>query len=339
MARKPSAEPLEEKTWTPESIRSAVRKIRRRLTDVEAFDPQTVTHRLDPRVNGLETSVRATLGDVFGENSHSYRNYQSAAALDTAGIYQNNPPLPKGIAGLEDGKKRSITLLNGAIRFLEEKLADDFPGEPPVDEVLPQGKATTASAPIGLQGVEARGSAAGEITAGPTPAAHSLPQAIVDSLAVANFPISINGRLEFLDSREARFETLLARVAVLELAISTPKPVAEFPIGPGHNRGPDLVLDGSVEEEEIRRFIALLKQQNVSAPIDVPQLNKFAESISSENNKWRERLDELAKGVLKGAGEEVGKRLIQAPWWIAVYSQLEAVGKALVAWLSTFPPA
>jgi hypothetical protein len=49
-------------------------------------------------------------------------------------------------------------------------------------------------------------------------------------------------------------------------------------------------------------------------------------------------LDEVAKGICKGAGEEIGKRLIQAPWWIAVYSQLEAVAHALIAWLGTLPP-
>jgi len=119
---------------------------------------------------------------------------------------------------------------------------------------------------------------------------------------------------------------------------SAPKPVIESPIGMGHNRGPDLVLDPALSEHDIQEFVALLKQQSATAPVDLSKLVEIAKVIDPENNKWRERLDEFTKGVLKGASEEIGKRLIQTPWWIAVYSQLNAVGHALVAWLSTLPP-
>jgi hypothetical protein len=137
---------------------------------------------------------------------------------------------------------------------------------------------------------------------------------------------------------EENFELLMARVALLEAAISAPKPVVESTIGIGHNRGPDLLIDGALDEAEIQGMIALLKQQSATSPVDRSKLLVIAKVIDPETNKWRERLDEIAKGVLKGASEEIGKRLIQAPWWIAVYSQLDAVGHALVAWLSTIPP-
>jgi hypothetical protein len=137
---------------------------------------------------------------------------------------------------------------------------------------------------------------------------------------------------------EASFELLVARVALLEAAISAPKPVGESPIGIGHNRGPDLVLNPALDEAEIQEIIALLRQQSATTPVDRPKLVEIAKSIEPEHNKWRERLDEFTLGVIKGSGEEIGKRLIQAPWWMAVYSQLEAVGHALVVWLSTLPP-
>jgi hypothetical protein len=81
-----------------------------------------------------------------------------------------------------------------------------------------------------------------------------------------------------------------------------------------------------------------LKQQHATAPVNLPKLHEIAEVIAPENQKWRDRLDEIVKGICKGGGEETGKRLIQAPWWIAVYSQLEAVAHALIAWLGTLPP-
>jgi hypothetical protein len=130
----------------------------------------------------------------------------------------------------------------------------------------------------------------------------------------------------------------MARVALLEAALSAPKTVAEPPIGPGHNRGPDLEFDAAVDETEIRRIVALLKEQRATEPVDRPKLSEIAKVIDPANNKWRERLDEFAKSTLKGAGEEVGKRLIQAPWWIAVYSQLDSVAHALIAWLGALPP-
>jgi hypothetical protein len=128
MAQRPH-EPPAEKKWTPDTIQGAVRKLRRRLTDVEAFDPQKVHDRFDPAITSLEISIREMLTDVFGPNSRSYRNYSSAATLDTAGQSLGVIATPRMREGLEQGKERSITLLKGAIRNFEEKMQDDFPGE------------------------------------------------------------------------------------------------------------------------------------------------------------------------------------------------------------------
>jgi hypothetical protein len=144
MARRPPSEPPGEKEWTPESIRGAVRKIRRRLADVEAFEPQKVTKQFDPEVTALQISIRELLADVFGSNSRSYRSYQSAGELDTAGVNINGTPLHRVIEGLVHGKDRSITLLKSAIRFFDEKMLDDFPGEP-LDQVALSAKTTIMS--------------------------------------------------------------------------------------------------------------------------------------------------------------------------------------------------
>ena len=101
MARKPAPE-----------LRAGMRKLRRRLTEVEAFNPQQATWPADPQVTALGVSLREALADVFGRNSRSYRNYQIAASLDTNGSKMDG----RYIDGLVLGKERSINLLKSAIR-------------------------------------------------------------------------------------------------------------------------------------------------------------------------------------------------------------------------------
>jgi hypothetical protein len=120
----------EERDWTPESIRIAVRKIRRRLDDLAAFNPLEVTRRNDPRIGALEAAIGETLSDIFGPNGRSYRRYQAAATLDTAGINMNGTPHREVIEGLVHGKERAIELLRTAIRFFEETMQDDSPKSP-----------------------------------------------------------------------------------------------------------------------------------------------------------------------------------------------------------------
>jgi hypothetical protein len=315
---KPPPQPAE-RQWTRDDIRIAMRKIERRLSDVDSFDPSKIRTRQDPNIRVLEAAIKETLAEIFGPNSRTFRTYSAAATLDTAGINMNGTPHHEVIAGLVHGKERSITLLKGAIRFFEEKIEDDFPAEH-----------DNRVGPVGPPRMPDPGNMR---VHGPIPTAGTAPHAVGVGEAgdIAAFVLNVR-------ATEASFELLMARVALLEAAITAPKPAAESPIGIGHNRGPDLVPNLALDEREIQELVVLLKQQSATAPVDLPKLVEIAEVIGPANNKWRERLDEFTKGVLKGAGEEVGKRLIQAPWLIAVYSQVEAVGNALVLWLSTLPP-
>jgi hypothetical protein len=65
----------------------------------------------------------------------------------------------------------------------------------------------------------------------------------------------------------------------------------------------------------------------------VPELIEAARIADPTINKWRERVDEFAKGALKGAGMEIGKHVIlhlaQARWFSSVYSALQAVYEVL----------
>ena len=136
------------------------------------------------------------------------------------------------------------------------------------------------------------------------------------------------GQVSVLTSNrtEAKLEELAVKVALLEAAISIPKPP-----GVGHNRGPGLENEQE-DEEEIRRLIALLKDDgakvgNPAVLVDVAQreIQRAEQGIKLHV--------EFAKGLAKGAGFVVGKdiveRLAESAWWMSVYERLMDVAKAL----------
>jgi hypothetical protein len=156
MARTPQQPP----EWTPESIRWALKKIRRRLGELEEFDPRHVTGRNDPKIGALQGSIIETLSDVFGSLNQYW------AWLDTASsnfLTETPPPRHEVIKGLERGKATQIERLRRAIKSLEERMPHDFPGEP-LDQVALSGRGMAASSGrAGLSGIEAR-ALAGDLT-------------------------------------------------------------------------------------------------------------------------------------------------------------------------------
>src|SRR5262249_41465873 len=106
-------------------IRASISRFGRRITELEAFDPNSVRERSDPRIDALEAAIDEALSEAFGHRTPDYQRYVSARNLDTASInYARSTPIPEVIRGLVAGKERAITLLRQAIQSLEEKLAD-----------------------------------------------------------------------------------------------------------------------------------------------------------------------------------------------------------------------
>jgi hypothetical protein len=175
----------------------------------------------------LETSIKETLADVFGRNGRSYRAYQSAGALDTAGVNMNGTPLREVIAGLIRGRERAISLLQTAIRSFEEKMQDDFPGEP-LDQVALSGRTIAA----------ASGGAALHVEAG-------------------SFRVQ-RGDAQ-LSLRNNSFEELQASVALLEASVTQlRRELSRRDIGIGHNQGPDFSPLPIEELSDVDDLIALL---------------------------------------------------------------------------------
>ena len=108
----------------PEKIPAFIRKIERRISDLERFDPGAVQSRFnDPNLNALKTDIDGTLSDIFGHGTVEYQRYIDATELDTA-------PIAPGVQlsevrhGLNLGRDNAIALLKSARRFLEEHLED-----------------------------------------------------------------------------------------------------------------------------------------------------------------------------------------------------------------------
>jgi len=141
---------------------------------------------------------------------------------------------------------------------------------------------------------------------------------------------------------QADYETLMARVALLEAALLPVLPTSnsrdENAIGIGHNRGPSDFEPASVEElVQIDQLIALLKEQGPIPPTNSAPILDLQTKTSKTATKIKEYVDECGKAAAKGFGEETGKRLAQSPFWIALFYQMGQVSEALIRWLSNIP--
>src|SRR6266404_3129436 len=71
----------------PEKLHD-IKMIELRISELEAFDPNSVTARFtDPKVKVLGTAIDETLADVFGNQTDDYNRYARATRLDHGSIY------------------------------------------------------------------------------------------------------------------------------------------------------------------------------------------------------------------------------------------------------------
>lgn len=105
-------------------IQISINRLKQRISEIEAFEPEKVTDRRDPNIDVLEVAIAETIAQTFGRDTQESRHYVPAATLDTAGYNLNGTPHHRVVEGLMHGKERSIVLLKQAIRSLTEKLED-----------------------------------------------------------------------------------------------------------------------------------------------------------------------------------------------------------------------
>jgi predicted nucleotide-binding protein len=107
-------------------MRQGIDRLRRRIVDLEAFEPTSVNERWAPQTRAIETAVEETLARVFGNGTPDYQRYDSAASLDNGPLIMGGGPDPIDHVHewLREGKAKSLALLNQAVKGLEEDLGD-----------------------------------------------------------------------------------------------------------------------------------------------------------------------------------------------------------------------
>jgi uncharacterized protein (TIGR02391 family) len=125
MARKPPPQKQSANLSTAE-MQEAIPRIKRRIKDLEEFDPSSITDRGDPKIQSLETKLHTLITDIFGHETVEWHRYiHPVTHLDTAGynvVY--GTPIHEVQEGLKAGKATSLQTLHDIVEYFEEEIGD-----------------------------------------------------------------------------------------------------------------------------------------------------------------------------------------------------------------------
>lgn len=125
-AKRPTpTDPAPKKALTAQEIERGITRLEERITELKAFDIQTVRQGGTPELEALEVAIKDTLERCFGEDSSPYRRFQGAANLDYYPmVWFGDGPPPDYIGPIRNHIQTAIALLSQAQRTLREDLAD-----------------------------------------------------------------------------------------------------------------------------------------------------------------------------------------------------------------------
>jgi predicted nucleotide-binding protein len=111
---------------TPDQLRQGIDRLMKRLDEVKAFDPASVSEQNNiPHVHALSAGVEDALMRTFGADTSDYKRYSDAAYFDNGPFnYAFHVPITRVQASLQRSKDRSVALLSQAITSLKERLAE-----------------------------------------------------------------------------------------------------------------------------------------------------------------------------------------------------------------------
>lgn len=118
----PPVEPREFRS--PEEIDAAITKLSRRIQELERLDPNSAVGNR-AAVDVVESNVRATIREVFGENSPEFKEHRQIDVWE--GPVFMNMPDHQIVGATERGRRYVIGILNGLVERLREK-REDFTG-------------------------------------------------------------------------------------------------------------------------------------------------------------------------------------------------------------------
>lgn len=125
MARRSVPVELRPANLTAVQMQEAVPRIKRRLADVEDFDPNTVRDRSDPRIASLENKLETLLDSIFELGTIEHNRYRHhITSLDRAGYNVYGTPLQEVINGLKEGREAILHHLGEIVKHLQEELSE-----------------------------------------------------------------------------------------------------------------------------------------------------------------------------------------------------------------------
>ena len=118
-----AASPLEAREFrSPEHIDSAIRKLQRRIQELEQLDVRAGILNNTGVVKSAKSNLQETIREVFGSNSPEFGEFQSIEIW--AGPRRRGMSEHEAIHATDRGRVHIIGRLQGFVRRLEEKLED-----------------------------------------------------------------------------------------------------------------------------------------------------------------------------------------------------------------------
>jgi len=133
--RPPDPPPFEVRQFTKAEIDRGIVKLRRRIDEVTALDPQQIRFD-DARVDNVARSIRETIREVFGPLSPEFDDHQGHRIWHGGYNYLDSEEQRQ--AKFAVGIPQTVTILEGLISRLEEKRGDAAPGDAsPIPGIAP----------------------------------------------------------------------------------------------------------------------------------------------------------------------------------------------------------
>lgn len=126
MAKAPSRPEPQSAILSSPQKREAIRKIERRIAEVEAFDPNSVLDPRDPRISVIEKKLEEMLASIFGYGTIEYNRYHyQITHLDrTPIVLGRGPSLHQVVEKLNEGKLAILIHLRELVAQFSEDLED-----------------------------------------------------------------------------------------------------------------------------------------------------------------------------------------------------------------------
>lgn len=119
-----------------EQMQKGVKRLERIISEIEAFDPSTLTKRWSTEQKALETTIEGALASVFGHGTVEYSRYAEATSLDHGAVVMSvygdhTDDAAEARQYVEEGKQGAIQTLRMAVRWLNDEIADATPTAAP----------------------------------------------------------------------------------------------------------------------------------------------------------------------------------------------------------------